>query len=71
VTDREVFLGVCTSEDKSVYKRIGLSVRLVYVPMGLSGVTTARSGVAAVLQMVSEPTLVVSRACTGQLRRIR
>jgi hypothetical protein len=46
-------------------------VRLVYVPRGLSGVTTARPGVAAVLQMGSEPTLMVSRACTDQLRRIR
>jgi hypothetical protein len=32
---------------------------------------TARPGVAEVLQMVSEPTLVVSRVCTGQLRRIQ
>jgi hypothetical protein len=46
-------------------------VRLVYDPRGLLGVTTARSGVAGVLQMVSEPTLAVSRARTGQLRRIR
>jgi hypothetical protein len=46
-------------------------MRLVYVPRGLSGVTTARPGVAAVLQMVSELTLVVSRACMGQLRMIR
>jgi hypothetical protein len=36
----------------------------------LSGVTTARPGVAGVLQMVSELTLAVSRARTGQLRRI-
>jgi hypothetical protein len=46
-------------------------VGLVYDPRGLPGVTTARPGVAGVLQMVSEPTLVVSRARTGQLRRIR
>jgi hypothetical protein len=46
-------------------------VGLVYDPRGLPGVTTARSGVAGVLQMVSEPTLAVSRARTGQLRRIR
>jgi hypothetical protein len=39
--------------------------------MGLTGVTTARPGVAGVLQMVSESTLAVSRARTGQLRRIR
>jgi hypothetical protein len=37
----------------------------------LTGVTTVRPEVAGVLQMVSEPTLVVSRARTGQLRRIR
>jgi hypothetical protein len=39
-------------------------VRLVYNPRMLPGVTTARSGVARVLQMVSEPTLTVSRVCT-------
>jgi hypothetical protein len=43
-------------------------VGLVYDPRELPGVTTARPGV---LQMVSEPTLVVSRARTCQLRRIR
>jgi hypothetical protein len=46
-------------------------VGLVYDPKGLSGVTTARLGVAGVLQMVSEPTLAISRAHTSQLRRIR
>jgi hypothetical protein len=46
-------------------------VRLVYNPRGLSGVTTVRPGVAGVLQMVSEPTIAVSQARTGQLRRIR
>jgi hypothetical protein len=46
-------------------------VGLVYDPKGLPGVMTARPGVAGVLQMVSELTLTVSRACTGQLRRIR
>jgi hypothetical protein len=46
-------------------------VRLVYDPRGLSGVMTAKPGVAGVLQMVSELTLMVSRARTGQLRRIR
>jgi hypothetical protein len=43
---------------------------LVYDPKGLPGVTTVRPGVAGVLQMVLELTLVVSRVCTGQLRRI-
>jgi hypothetical protein len=44
---------------------------IVYDPRRLSGVTTARPGVPGVLQMVSVLTLVVSRAHTGQLRRIR
>jgi hypothetical protein len=44
---------------------------LVYDPRGLPGVTTARPRVAGVLEMVSEPTLAVSRVRTGQLRRIR
>jgi hypothetical protein len=52
-------------------KDYGWSEGLVYDPRRLSGVTTARPGVVGVLQMVSEPTLVVSRARTGQLRRIR
>jgi hypothetical protein len=43
---------------------------LVYDPRGLPGVTTARPRVAGVLEMVSEPTLTVSRVRTGQLRRI-
>jgi hypothetical protein len=46
-------------------------VGLVYDHRGLAGVTTARSGVPEVLQMVSEPTLAVSWARTGQLRMIR
>jgi hypothetical protein len=46
-------------------------VGLVYDPRGLPGVMTVRPGVAGVLQMVSEPTLMVSRARTGQLRRIQ
>jgi hypothetical protein len=46
-------------------------VGLVYDPRGLSGVTTIRPEVVGVLQMVSEPTLAVSRARTGQLRRIQ
>jgi hypothetical protein len=40
-------------------------VGLVYDPRGLPGVTTARPEVPGVLQMISEPTLVVSRARTG------
>jgi hypothetical protein len=43
-------------------------VGLVYDPRGLLGVMTTRPGVAGVLQMVSELTLVVSWARTGQGR---
>jgi hypothetical protein len=39
--------------------------------LGLAGVTTDRSEVAYMLQMVSEPTLVVSRARMSQLRMIQ
>jgi hypothetical protein len=46
-------------------------VRLVYDHRQLLEVMTARPGMAGVLQMVSEPTLVVSRARMSQLRRIR
>jgi hypothetical protein len=46
-------------------------VVLMYDPRELPGVTTARHRVVGVLQMVSEPTLAVSRARTGQLTRIR
>jgi hypothetical protein len=46
-------------------------VELVYDAKRLPGVTTARPEVVGVLQMVSEPTLMTSRARTGQLRRVR
>jgi hypothetical protein len=46
-------------------------VVLVYDPRELTGVTIVRPGVARVLQMVSETTLIVSWARTGQLRKIR
>jgi hypothetical protein len=46
-------------------------VGLVYDPRRLSGVTIARPGVAGVLQIVLEPTFVVSQARTGQLRSIQ
>jgi hypothetical protein len=44
---------------------------LVYDPRGVLGVTNTRPGVARVLQIVSELNLMVSRARTGQLRRIQ
>jgi hypothetical protein len=56
---------------KAHRKDYGWYVGLVYDPTKLSRVTTGRLGVAEVLQMVSELTLVVSRARTSQLRRIR
>jgi hypothetical protein len=65
------FPGCAQVRTKVHRKDYSWSVRLVYDPRGLAGVTTARPGVAGVLQMVSEPTLAVSRARMGQLRRIR
>jgi hypothetical protein len=46
-------------------------VGLVYDTRGLPGVTTVRPRMAEMLQMISEPTLMVSWARTSQLRRIR
>jgi hypothetical protein len=46
-------------------------VCLVYDPRELAGVSTARPEVPGILQIVSEPTLAVSRVCTSLLRRIR
>jgi hypothetical protein len=46
-------------------------VELVYNPSELLGVTTARPRVTGVLQMISEPILVVLRVRMRQLRRIR
>jgi hypothetical protein len=56
-----------TSENKNVQKRLRLICGLVYGPRELPRVTR----VDEVLQMVSETILTISRACTGQLRRIR
>jgi hypothetical protein len=71
VIDREVFFECAQVRIKICRKDYVCSVCLVYDPRGLAGVTTVRPGVAGVLQMVSEPTLAVSRARTGQLRRIQ
>jgi hypothetical protein len=46
-------------------------MRLLYDSRELLGVTTTRLGVAGVLQMISESTLTISRACAGRLIRIR
>jgi hypothetical protein len=56
---------------KVYIKDYGWSVRLVYDPRELTGVTTAKPGMAGVLQMISELTFTISRAHTDQLRRIR
>jgi hypothetical protein len=70
--DRPESFFECAQVRIKVYRKdYGWSVGLVYNPRGLSGVTTVRPEVAGVLQMVSEPTLTVSRARTSQLRRIR
>jgi hypothetical protein len=53
------------SENKVRTKDQCWSVRIIYDPIELTGVSTAGSGVDGVLQVVSEPTLVVSRACVG------
>jgi hypothetical protein len=53
------------SEDKVHMKDSCWSVGMVYGPRGLPGVSTAGPRVDEVLQMVSKPTLTVSRACVG------
>jgi hypothetical protein len=44
-------------------------VGLVYDPRGLSGVMTARPGVAGVLEMVLEPTFMVSQRVYGSVEK--
>ena len=53
------------SEDKVRTKDSCWSVGTIYDPRELPGVSTAGPGLDAVLQVVSEPTLVVSQACVG------
>jgi hypothetical protein len=65
------FLGCAQVRTKVHRKEYDWSVGLVYDTRGLPGVTTVRPRMAEILQMISEPTLMVSRARTGQLRRIR
>jgi hypothetical protein len=45
-------------------------VGLVYDLKELSGVTTVRPKMTGVLQMILEPTLIISLAHTSQLRRM-
>jgi hypothetical protein len=56
---------VDTSEDKVRTKDSCWFVGMVFGPRGLTKVSTAGPGVNGVLQMVSKPTLAVSRACVG------
>jgi hypothetical protein len=51
------------SEDKVRTKDPCWSVGTIYDPKELPGVSTAGPGVDGVLQVVSEPTLTVSRTC--------
>jgi hypothetical protein len=53
------------SEKKVRTKDLCWYVRKVYDPIELLGLSVADPGVAGVLQMVSETTLTVSRACVG------
>jgi hypothetical protein len=59
------FLVVRMSEDKVRTKDTCWYVEMVYDPRGLTGVSTAGSGVDEVLQMVSDLTLVDSHVCVG------
>src|ERR1041385_2717830 len=56
---------VRTSEDKMHRKDLCWCVGTVYIPPGVRREPVA---VAGALQMVSEPTLAVTRVCVGQLR---
>jgi hypothetical protein len=58
------FLG-CTSEDIVRTKDLCWSVGTIYDPRELPGVVPLVQGLDRVLQVVSEPTLEVSRACVG------
>jgi hypothetical protein len=53
------------SEDKVRTKDPCWSMWIIYDPRELIGVSTVGSGVNGVLQVVSESTLTVSRACVG------
>jgi hypothetical protein len=65
------FHGCAQVRTKVHRKDYDWSMGLVYDLRELPKVTIARLRVAGVLQMVSEPTLAVSRAHMSQLRRIQ
>ena len=68
MTDREVLPGCARVRTKCAEKTsVGLWGQS-RDPRELPGVTGAGPGVAGVLQLVSEPTLAITRACAGQMR---
>jgi hypothetical protein len=70
--DRSRSFSRCAQVRTKVHiKDYGWSVGLVYDFKGLPKVTTARSRMAEVLQMVSELILMVSQTRMCQLKRIR
>jgi hypothetical protein len=64
VTDREVFSGA-HERGQSAHKRPMFDVGTIYDPRELPGVSTVGPGLDRVLQVVSEVTLTVPRACVG------
>jgi hypothetical protein len=70
--NRQGSLPGCAQVRIKLYKKdLCWFVRLVYDPRELLRVTTIRFRVARVLQIIPELTLMVSQACTGQLKMIR
>jgi hypothetical protein len=59
------FLGCAWVRIKCAQKDSCWYVGTIYDPRELPGVSTAGPGLGGVLQVVSEPTLKVSRACVG------
>jgi hypothetical protein len=53
------------SEDKVCTKDSCWSMGIIYDPRELPGVSTIGPGLDGILQVVSEPTLAVSRGCVG------
>jgi hypothetical protein len=53
------------SENKVCIKDLCWFMGTIYDPRELPGVSTTGPGVDGVLQVVSKPTLAVSRACVG------